>query len=69
MKDSFFTKASKDRTRGNVFKLKGGRLGIRKTFFMMRVMRHWNRLPREIVKVPPSDVFKVWWDWALSNLI
>ncbi|KFQ69708.1 hypothetical protein N335_13797, partial [Phaethon lepturus] len=38
----------------NHFKLKEGRfkLAIRKTFFMMRVVNHWHRLPREVVDAP-----------------
>ncbi|KFQ85354.1 hypothetical protein N337_03536, partial [Phoenicopterus ruber ruber] len=53
------------------FKLKEGRfrLDIRKTFFMMRVARHWNRFPREIVDAPSLDVFDIMLEGALSNLI
>ena len=36
---------------------------------MMRVVRHWNRLPSESVDIPSFKVFKVMLDRALSNLI
>ncbi|KFR05451.1 hypothetical protein N306_00302, partial [Opisthocomus hoazin] len=45
------------------------RLDIRKKFFTMRVVKHWNRLPREAVAAPSLAVFKARLDGALSNLI
>ncbi|KFW10593.1 hypothetical protein N326_02393, partial [Eurypyga helias] len=55
----------------NRFKLKAGRfrLDIRKKFFTERVVRHWNRLPREAVDAPSLDVVKARLDEALSNLV
>ena len=66
-----FIRADSDRTRGNGYKLKEGglRLDIRKKFFSVRVVRHWNRLPSEVVDVPSLEAFKARLDGAVSNLI
>ncbi|KFW88633.1 hypothetical protein N305_05000, partial [Manacus vitellinus] len=55
----------------NGFKLKEGRfrLNIRKKFFTVSMVRHWNWLPREAVDAPSLKAFKVRLDGALSNLV
>ncbi|KFR03248.1 hypothetical protein N306_07318, partial [Opisthocomus hoazin] len=55
----------------NGSKLQEGRfrLDIRKKFFTMRVVRHWNRLPRKVVSAPSLELFKARLDGSLSNLV
>ncbi|KAK4816897.1 hypothetical protein QYF61_024539 [Mycteria americana] len=69
--EGLVTRACSNRTRNNGSKLKKGRfrLDIRKKFFTMRVVRHWNRLPREVVDAPSLEVFKARLNGALSNLL
>ncbi|KFO90539.1 hypothetical protein N320_04451, partial [Buceros rhinoceros silvestris] len=45
------------------------RLDIRRKFFTVRVVRHWERLPREAVDAPSLEVFKARLYDVLSNLI
>lgn len=59
-----FTKACRGRTRRKGFKWKEGRfrLAIRKQIFnvsTVRVVRHWNSLPRETVGTESLQIFKV----------
>jgi len=58
--DGLFTRTCSDRTRGNGYKLKECRfkLDMKKKFLTMRVVRSWNRLPREAVAAPSLAVFK-----------
>jgi len=64
-----FSRVCGDRTTTNGVKLKEGRfrLDIRKKSFTVRVVRHWNRLSRDVLDAPSLATFKVSLDKALST--
>jgi len=64
-----FSRACCNRTRDNGFKLKEGRLRLDlRKILITRVVKHWHRLPREVVNAPSLETFEARLDRALSNL-
>jgi len=70
-RENIFSRACCNRTRSNGFKVRESRfrLDTRKKFFTLRVVKHWDRLPREAVEAPSLETVKPRLDRALKNLV
>jgi len=69
-KEDLFRWSDSDRTRGNGFKWKVERFKLgRNSYWMIRMVRHWHRLPREAVSAPFLETFKARLNEILGNLI
>ena len=56
--------------KGEYFKLKEERFRLNVGgIFLLRVVRCWNRLPREVVDAPSLEVFKARLGGALGSLV
>jgi len=66
-----FSLGSGDRTHGNGSKLHQGKFrpDIRELFFTERVIKHWNRIPREMVNASRLSMLKRHLDCALNNML
>lgn len=70
--DRFINRDSSTRTSGNGFKLKDGRsrLDIMKTFFTIVFVKHYQRLPREVVGAPSLETFSQFrWGSEQTDLV
>lgn len=64
-----FSLASSDRTGGDGYKLKHNRLCVtaKTQVFMVRVVKHWHRLPGKAVKSPSLEILKNSLNMVLGN--
>ena len=63
--------ACSNRTRSNGLKFERRKFHINmwKNFFTIRETEHWNRLPREVVESPSTEILKTHLDAYLCDLL
>jgi len=68
---ALFCQVRSDRMRGSGLKLRQGRFrwDSSKNFFTERVVKHWNRLPREVLGALSPEVFKRCVDAELRDTV
>ena len=66
-----FSVVCSDRRRRKGQKIELGKFctNMQKNFLMVRVAEQWNRLPREVVESPSTEIFKTCPDAYLYNLL
>ena len=69
--ERLFPRVGCDRTCRSGFQGRQGRfkLGLRMKFFPERLVRHWNRLPKEVVDAASLEAFKARLDVAQGILV
>lgn len=68
---SFFTRSYMKMIKGNRYKLYWERFPLdrRKKFLTMRIINHWDNLPKDMAEPPLLEVYKMQLDQVPDNLI